>query len=383
MDSKIKVSVIMPSLNMAPYIEKSLTSVTSQTLKDIEILCVDAGSEDGTIDIIKKIAASDERVKLINSERKSYGFQVNKGFECAVGEYLAIIETDDFAEKNCFEKLYTEATKDNLDICKAGFYYHWSVPEKKNVPVPVASAIIAGRVFCPRNDFKAPLEQIEIYNIKPSIWSAIYKRDFIEKNKIKFTETDGAAFQDTAFNFKVFALADRVRLLTDLLVYYRQDNELSSVNSKDKAFAICSEYQEIETFLRKYPELENKLEGVRVRLKYDAYLWNYRRLSSDMKESFLKTASLEFSNELNRGYADKKYFVPYKWRTFNLIADHPEKFTGQELGYKYCDSAAGADEEKTKNVKTVAYGALQCLRDHGIMYTISLAVAKAKDRTKH
>ena len=74
-----KVSVIMPSLNVGKYIRESLTSVCNQTLKEIEIICVDAGSTDGTLEIIKEFAASDKRIKVIHSDKKSYGYQMNVG----------------------------------------------------------------------------------------------------------------------------------------------------------------------------------------------------------------------------------------------------------------------------------------------------------------
>ena len=90
-----KVSVIMPSLNVGKYIRESLTSVCNQTLKEIEIICVDAGSTDGTLEIIKEFAASDKRIKVIHSDKKSYGYQMNVGIHEAQGDYIGIVETDD------------------------------------------------------------------------------------------------------------------------------------------------------------------------------------------------------------------------------------------------------------------------------------------------
>ena len=87
----MKISIIMPSLNVVEYIDECIKSVLNQTLTDIEILCVDAGSEDGTWEKLEQYASNDVRVKLIRSERKSYGYQMNLGIKAAKGEYIGIV----------------------------------------------------------------------------------------------------------------------------------------------------------------------------------------------------------------------------------------------------------------------------------------------------
>ena len=98
-----EISVIMPSLNVRPYIEKCLGSVVSQSFKDLEIICVDAGSTDGTLEIINEFARKDSRIKVINSDIKSYGYQMNLGIRYAKGEYIGIVETDDFIDRECIK----------------------------------------------------------------------------------------------------------------------------------------------------------------------------------------------------------------------------------------------------------------------------------------
>ncbi len=85
-----KVTVIMPSLNVVNYIEECLQSVINQTMEALEILCIDAGSTDGTLEILEKYAESDSRIKLLHSEKRSYGYQVNMGIKLAKGKYVAI-----------------------------------------------------------------------------------------------------------------------------------------------------------------------------------------------------------------------------------------------------------------------------------------------------
>lgn len=106
------------------------------------------------------------------------------------------------------------------------------------------------------------MEMVEFFNLKPTIWSAIYRKDFIRENKIRFNETPGASFQDTSFSFKVMCLAKRVQLLQEAYLHYRQDNENSSVNSPKKVFCVCDEYEEMHKFLETNPLHRGVLECV-------------------------------------------------------------------------------------------------------------------------
>lgn len=406
------VSVIMPSLNVGPYMEQCIESVLNQTLEELEILCVDAGSTDGTLETLRRYEERDPRVRVIVSDKKSYGYQVNLGLNAATGEYIGIVETDDFAEPDMFEKLYHAAKADDLDVCKAGFYFYWSDPAKadqaaveraggqvalKNwrkeleegggadaagidVAFPMSSPVMAARVFCPATDFTSALEQVDFFNLKPSIWSAIYRRSFLEDNKIRLNETPGASFQDTAFNFKVWALAKRVRMLTDCVLHYRQDNEQSSVNNPGKMYCLCDEYEEIDRFLDAHPELKGRLEGIKVRMKYDAYVWNCYRLDPSLRLEFLQRASKEFRHELEMGYADRACFITYKWKAFLLIIQDPAKFMEKGLdGIWAVDIEFDGDAWFTKMLKKVN-GGLYCIRDHGLAYTIKLGMDKIKDK---
>ena len=128
----------------------------------------------------------------------------------------------------------------------------------------------------------------------------IYRRDFLNEDNIRFLETPGASYQDTAFDFKVWACATRVTFLHDAILHYRQDNEASSVNSPSKVYCVCDEYDEIERFLAAHPE-KDRLITVEEKMKYDSYMWNYDRLSDDLKLKFLKRFSEDFKRDTLRG----------------------------------------------------------------------------------
>ena len=87
----IKVSVLMPSLNVVRYIRECMESVISQTMEEMEILCIDAGSTDGTLEILEEYVRKDRRVRLIKADKKSYGYQMNLGLKEALGEYIVVV----------------------------------------------------------------------------------------------------------------------------------------------------------------------------------------------------------------------------------------------------------------------------------------------------
>lgn len=380
-----KVSIVVPIYNVEKYLRQCLDSIVGQTLQDIEIICVNDGSTDSSPAIIQEYAAKDPRFVVINKPNSGYGNSMNRGFDMAKGEYIGIVESDDYADPEMFEKLYACAKADQLDAVKAGFYYYYSEPEEKNIPAPVASRAMCGRVFCPTTDFRSPMEQAEFFNIKPTIWSAIYKKDFIRSNNIRFNETPGASFQDTSFNFKVWCCAKRVRLMPDCFLHYRQDNEKSSINSPSKVYCVADEYAEMERFLNEHPMLKGKMEGIRLRLKYDTYIWNYERLSEPLQREFIVFASKDFASDMMAGYCEKKYFPWHKWRGLEAIIQDPEtyhKWRQDEKAGKMYDlmKAIHGSMSFGQKLKWNLEKGMDCYREHGFTYTFKKAWAKIKRR---
>lgn len=319
----------MPSLNVGKYIRECMDSVLGQSLRETEIICVDAGSTDGTRQILGEYALCDDRIKIIDSPVKSYGYQMNLGLNSAQGEYIGIIETDDYAEPDMFEKLYAAATEKKLDVVKSDFYFYYS-EEGKNILFGIPRDIIKKGAFNPLKDFSSPIKQSDFFNIKPSIWSAIYRKDFLAENQIKFNETAGASYQDSGFNFKVWACAERVMCIRDAFLHYRQDNEQSSVNSPSKVFCVCDEYREMAAFIKERfsgdAQRTGMLNALMIRLKYDSYLWNYDRLAPPLNEQFINEVVPELKDDLESGRANKEYFPGYKWNKFVLWTQDAQAF---------------------------------------------------------
>ena len=116
-----KVSVVIPVYNVETYIRECLDSAIAQTLKDIEIICVDDGSTDGCPQILDEYAQKDDRIKVIHKANSGYGHSMNVGLDAATGEYFAILESDDIIKPNMYEVLYAEAKKHDVDLIKSDY----------------------------------------------------------------------------------------------------------------------------------------------------------------------------------------------------------------------------------------------------------------------
>lgn len=225
----VKVSIIVPIYNEEKYLEECLESILNQTLKEIEIICVNDGSTDSSKAIIDKYAFKDPRIKAIHKENAGNGNTMNCGLAEATGEYIGIVESDDSVEANMYEKLYALSQKGTVDIVKGNFWDCYEEPD--------------GRVTKVENLERQELPQLtkagnvhQQYGIlwgHPSIWSAIYRRDFIERNHIRFKEVKGAGWVDNPFFFDVMTSAETIVWTSTPYYNYRKLNMGSSSTGYD------------------------------------------------------------------------------------------------------------------------------------------------------
>ena len=212
-----KVSIVIPSLNSINYIDECLQSVINQTLKDIEIICVDANSTDGTLEYLKDLEKKDRRVKVIVSDKKSYGYQMNLGINAANGEYLGIVESDDYIKLDMYERLYKVAKEQDCEVLKCDLERFWGNRENrvfKYAPISYRDDLY-GKLFN-----KKDLNTLKTFSIISPLKDTfnmnqpgLYRLDFINKFNIRFNETPGASYQDNGFWFMMHVLAQKIYLL--------------------------------------------------------------------------------------------------------------------------------------------------------------------------
>ena len=153
--NNVKVSIVVPIYNVERYLAQCLDSIIAQTLQDIEIICVNDGSTDSSAEIIDSYAQKDPRIRVITKQNTGYGNSMNIGFDAAQGEYVGIVESDDYADKEMFETLYRIAKGNDLDVVKSGYYFYYSIPKERNEKQEIASSILCNQTFCPTTFFTA------------------------------------------------------------------------------------------------------------------------------------------------------------------------------------------------------------------------------------
>lgn len=314
-----KVSVLVPICNVERYLEECLDSLVAQSFSDFEVLCINDGSTDGSLAIIQRYMETDDRFRVIDKPNSGYGASMNMGLANAIGEYISILESDDFFEPNALELLVDAAERNQSDVVKADFYLYWSTPQERDELFRIVDEQEVGHTMC-------PIDDLAIFFRKPSIWSALYRVSFLRDNGIDFLETPGASYQDAGFNFKVWASAARATFIVDPILHYRQDNEKSSVNSAAKVFCVCDEYASMTSFVNDRLDGDPRLMGILECMKFDSYMWNYDRLSGDLRGDFIVRASREFADDLDKGLVDFRLFDPWAAADLRLLASDPARF---------------------------------------------------------
>ena len=321
-----KVSIMMPVYKVERYLRQCLDSVVNQTLEDIEIIIVDEGEMDECRSIIDEFEQKDSRIKTIHEKNGSYGIALNKAMKLVTGEYVGIIETDDYIEPNMFEDLYNLAKQYDAEVVKSDWYEYYCKTE---------FSVQAGRISKSKtNKITNAKEDNSLLKIQPSIWSAIYKKEFLFNNEIKFIEKLKSAYQDTSFNFKVFALAEKVVLTDKAYVHYRLDSVGSTCNTSGNVFAPCDEYAEITNFLNARPELKKHFNTQKLINEYNSYVWNTLRIGQDCRQEFVNKFSEIFKNYNDNGEIVSEFFKKVKSKDFQLLLENPIKFK------KYMDKKA-------------------------------------------
>ncbi|MDM8274124.1 glycosyltransferase family 2 protein [Enorma phocaeensis] len=310
------VSVLTPIYNVEKYLPKCLESLKAQTLKNIEFICINDGSTDHSLEILQQYAEGDPRFKIIDKKNSGYGSSMNQGLDAARGEYIGILESDDFASPDMFKKLYRYASRHDLDIVKSNYF---EFDGEKDTFLEVFSPFPYRKVFDPR-------DVLDMVKVLPIIWAALYRREMLVSNNIRFSETPGASFQDTSFVFRSWVASHRVALLRNAYLHYRVNRNESSVKSSSKVFEVCGEYEVSEAFLREDPQRVRDFGKLLNVMKLDTYRWNYNRIAEESHLPFAERWASEFRSATQEGLMDPDYFSPSDWELAQELMADPASF---------------------------------------------------------
>lgn len=338
-----KVSIIIPTYNVEDYLEECMDSVVNQTLHDLEIICINDGSTDSSLEILKRYAKDDDRIIIVDKENGGYGIGMNIGLDKATGEYIGIVEPDDYVPLNMYGDLYKKAKENDLDFIKADFY---RFKRKNNGDMELAYNHLSQN----EEDYNVvfdPSHTPEAIRYIMNTWSGIYKREFLEKYHIRHNETPGASFQDNGFWFQTFVYGQRAMIVNKPYYMNRRDNPNSSVHNKEKVYCMNVEYDHIRNILSKDEELWERFKYMYWYKKYHSYWMTVMRIGDEYKREYVERFSAEFKRALDKHELDQSVFTANTWSNIMFLIKDPE-------GFYYAKALFGNDEVaqlKQKNKK--------------------------------
>ena len=312
-----KISIIVPIYGVEKYLRECLNSILAQTLKDIEIILIDDGSKDTCPQIIDEYALKDKRIKVIHKENGGYGKAMNVGIEHATGEYIGIVEPDDYIATEMYEDLYAIAEKYNSDIVKSAFYNNFQAKEKTKLTK------VKWEDFIPEDKSFRIKEYPYFLYYHPSVWSCIYKREFLTKHNIKFVEAPGSGWTDNPFQVQTMCLAEKINYTSKAYYYWRILDKYESDALKDYTIPF-KRSEEIHQWLK-----QNKIKDKNILLHLARReLW-YINIVLGMKniadfEDCKKKIKKLMSNMSEKMFLESKIVRKDEKDLYNLIKENIE-----------------------------------------------------------
>lgn len=291
-NSGIKISVIMPVYNAYDYMRPAIETVLSQTLRELELICIDDGSTDGSLSIIKEYQEKDDRIRIVTENNAGPSVARNKGIVRSRGEFVIFLDADDVYEPTLLETLYRIATEEELDIAVASFDILNNKKERFSsaTPEPHGDIFSSGAVVS-KNEFPDYILQ----STTGYVWNKLFRTAFIREKELMFAP-ELYVFEDVHFVCTALSLASRVAKADTVLIHHRVYSEQSRAKLFKKYYSqVPVVYFKIKEFLMQhgtYVPLTRSFLNLSAGRCYKIFnlLW------SDAKENFW--------DELHSGYAD-------------------------------------------------------------------------------
>ncbi|MDP3035370.1 MAG: glycosyltransferase [Methanobacteriaceae archaeon] len=293
-----KISIIIPVYNVEKYLEQCLESVINQTMRELEIICVNDGSTDSSPEILEEFAQKDERIKIIHKENGGIASARNEGLKYVTGEYIGFVDSDDWIEHHMYETLYNNAKSKDCDMvmCSAHVFDDMNQKMRNDMPYFTLERLdesFDGIIF-------DHTHQNLIFGINVTAWNKLYESKFIQENNIRFQE--GLDFEDNPFFYETYLKARNVSLIRDPLYFYRVNRKGSFITSGNKRFFDIVPIHRINEDIIKenYP----KYLDLFYNYKIHTIIPRLKQVDTEYKEEFLEIIKEDFakmdSKEINK-----------------------------------------------------------------------------------
>ena len=348
-----KVSVIMPVYNAERYLEESINCILNQSLKEIELICVDDGSEDSSLEILQKISDEDKRMQYYCQNHNGGGAARNFALKKATGKYLYFMDADDLIKTNALEELYEKIEETNVDfvICKS-VVYDSDKDEYVNRPYFTMNQIyniVGDEPF----HYRDVGSKLTTFSVTP--WAKLFNREFALKSGAQFGE--GLIFHDHFFFWEVLFNSKKILFYNKELCIYRVHSK-SSTESKDYRFTnIFDVYRGIIGIFMKYKEFYNHETSIYNNI-LNSSIRRYHTIQNEYQPAYFDKMKGLFG-EMNE---DKKYKNIHKSLTdfhkiiFNCVLesenniDFDIKFV-EEMGKTVNDLGTNINDLNSENAK--------------------------------
>lgn len=342
----LPVSVIIPVYNAAPYLRQCLDSVVRQTLRDIEIICVDDGSTDSSLEILREYRARDPRIQVLTQANVNAGAARNRGLDLAKGEYLSFLDADDFFDPEMLEQAYARAKSSDAEILvfrcnnyiteEDRYTDRWNSIEAANIPEiqPFPGTAVKGNLF---------------FTFVGWAWDKLFSRQYIQENGLRFQEQ--RTTNDLYFTYFALAKSQRIVTMDELFAHHRIQLATSLEATRDKSW---------DCFYKALIALRDGLQREKLFDRYERAfvnysvwftLWNLSTISWPMQEVLFYLLKHTWLSELGITGKDETYFdfqTEYLDICKVLYGEYAEMFPEGGSVYQYKAEIADLKKEIAK-----------------------------------
>lgn len=283
------ISIIVPIFNAENHLEKTVDSILAQTFEDFELILINDGSNDQSLEICNTISKRDPRVQVISKKNSGVSSTRNKGLEVAKGSFISFVDSDDYLAPVFYENLI-EALEENTDADFVMCGYTEVIDNKEGVVQTNMPEGLSNRDFIVKNIIDNVVSKNVTYGGIYAVWNKLYKRSFI--GNLKFDETRSHG-EDWWFNICLFDKANAMVVINQPLYYYvinTNENSLSNGYNSNQINVLINTYRDYKKFLKKYNlsqidanttrlrEIVNQLAKARLYLNRDEFKVTYNEV---------------------------------------------------------------------------------------------------------